>query len=142
MSERVYQAPEPITDAEVVAAIKADELETVRRIPISLGFYHENWEFIQDICVQLSGHRDSWVRANSLLGLSYAARFHGRVEKRVVKPILLRGLRDADPHVAATAQDALDDINFLMKWRIGGAKKQKAIEVRFEKKKAKAAQPS
>src|SRR2546423_997491 len=131
MSELIYKEPEPITDREVVAAIKKDDLELVRLIPIRLGFNHENWKFIQDICVQLSGHRDPWVRANSLLGLSYAARFRGRVEKNVVKPVLLRGLLDTDPHVAGTAHDVIEDINHLMKWRIGGAKKQKAIEARF-----------
>ncbi|MES2694775.1 MAG: hypothetical protein V4773_14985 [Verrucomicrobiota bacterium] len=119
-----------------MAAIEKDDVDVVQRIPIRLGFHHENWKFIQDICVQLADHRDPWVRANSLLGLSYAARFRGRVEKNVVKPVLLRGLRDAVPHVAATAKEAIQDINLLLNWRIGGAKKQKAIEARFDKRKA------
>ncbi len=48
MAELVYKEPEPITDREVVAAIKRDDLELVRLIPIRLGFNHENWKFIQD----------------------------------------------------------------------------------------------
>jgi hypothetical protein len=124
-----------VSDREVMDAINGDDLEVVRLIPIRLGFNHENWKFIQDICVRLSAHRDSSVRSNSLLGLSYAARFRGRVEKNVVKPVLLRALRDPDPLVAGTAQDAIDDINFLMGWHIGQAKKQKQVEARYEKKK-------
>jgi hypothetical protein len=130
----IYRKPEPVSDREVMDAINGDDLEVVRLIPIRLGFNHENWKFIQDICVRLAAHRDSQVRCNSLLGLSYAARFRGRVEKNVVKPVLLRGLKDTDPVVAGTAQDAIDDINRLMGWRIGEAKKQKQVEARYEKK--------
>jgi hypothetical protein len=131
----VYWSPEPISDAEVMAAIRNDDVEALRKIPIRLGFHHENWRFIQDVSVRLSSHRDVDVRANSLLGLLYAARFRGRVEKNVVKPILLRALRDSHPHVVYTAQDAIEEINLVMKWDIGGAKRQKAIEARYERRK-------
>jgi len=129
-----YEEPKPISDHDVVAAIEKDDVDVLRRVPIQLGFHHKNWKFIQDVCVRLSEHPDSWVGHNSLLGLSYAARFCGRVEKNVVKPVLLRGLKDADPKVAGAAEDAIDDINLLMGWRIGGAKKQKKIEARSEKR--------
>ena len=134
VSKLIYRKPKPVTDREVIDAINEDDLEVVRLIPIRLGFNHENWKFIQDICVRLSEHRDPRVRTNSLLGLSYAARFRGRVDKNIVKPVLLRGLKDPDQVVAGTAQDAIDDINHLMGWRIGGAKKQKQVEARYEKK--------
>ncbi|WP_153067365.1 hypothetical protein [Steroidobacter cummioxidans] len=113
-------------------AIANDDVERLRTLPIDLGFNHENWRFIQEVCVRLSEHRDPWVRSNSLLGLSYAARFRGRVEKNIVKPVLLRALKDSDARVAAVAQDVIDDINRLMKWRIGGAKKRKAAEARYD----------
>ena len=70
-----------------------------------------------------------------LLGLSYAARFGGKVEKNIVKPVLLRALKDVDPRVAAVAQDAIEDINTLMSWRIGGVKRQKNLEARYENEK-------
>jgi len=136
MTNLVYRAPEHVADREAMDAIAQDDAERLRTLPIDLGFNHENWRFIQDVCVRLSEHRDPWVRSNSLLGLSYAARFRGRVEKNIVKPILLRALKDEDERVAATAQDAIEDINQLMKWNIGGAKRQKELEVRYEKKRA------
>lgn len=117
-------------------AIASNDVERLRTLPIDLGFNHENWRFIQDVCVRLSEHPDPWVRSNSLLGLSYAARFRGRVEKNIVKPILLRALEDEDRRVAEVAQDVIDDINRLMKWKIGGAKTRKQLEARYEKKKA------
>jgi hypothetical protein len=134
MSNLTYREPKPVSDREAMDAIANDDVERLRTLPIDLGFNHENWHFIQEVCVRLSGHRDPWVRSNSLLGLSYAARFHGKVEKNIVKPVLLRALKDSDERVAAVAQDAIDDINRLMKWRIGGAKKQKIAEARYGKR--------
>ena len=134
MSKPIYRAPGAISDREAMAAIASNDIDRLRTLPIDLGFNHENWRFIQNVCVRLSEHPDSWVRSNSLLGLSYAARFRGRVEKNIVKPVLLRALKDSDSRVASVAQEAIEDINHLMKWKIGGAKKQKLVEVRYEKK--------
>ena len=130
-----YRAPMPVGDRETMDAIERDDVERLRTLPVDLGFNHENWRFIQNVCVRLSEHRDPSVRSNSLLGILYAARFRGKVEKNVVKPVLLRALKDSDPGVAAVAQDAIDDINHVMKWRIGGAKRQKRLEARYEKRK-------
>ena len=130
----IYRHAEPVSDREAMDAIASDNVERLRTLPIDLGFNHESWRFIQDVCVRLSEHRDPWVRSNSLLGLSYAARFRGKVEKNIVKPVLLRALKDKDERVAAVAQDAIDDINRLMKWRIGGARRHKEAEARYEKR--------
>ena len=130
--KRIYEEPKPTTEAEVFDAIRWNDIERLLVIPIELGFHHENWKFIQDISVKLSEHEDPRVRANALYGIEYAARFRGRVEKNVVKPVLLRALRDQDSHVAARALDTIEAVNHLMGWKIAGASKQKALEERFE----------
>ena len=109
--ERVYEEPKQTTESEVLDAIRRDDVERLMMIPIELGFHHDSWKFIQDISVKLSEHEDSRVRANALFGIEYAARFRGRVEKNVVKPVLLRALRDQDSHVAARALDTIDAVN-------------------------------
>jgi hypothetical protein len=124
-----------VLDREAMDAIAKDDIERLQTLPINLAFNHENWRFVQDVCVRLSEHRDSWIRSNSLLSLAHTARFLKRLEKNIVKPVLLRGLKDSDPRVAAVAQDAIEEINFLFGWSIGGAKKQKELEARFEKRK-------
>lgn len=132
--ERIYEEPKPSTESEVFDAIRRNDVDRLLMIPIELGFHHENWKFIQDISVRLSEHEDSRVRANALFGIEYAARFRGRVEKNIVKPVLLRALRDQDSHVAARALDTIEAVNHLMGWKIAGASKQKALEERFESK--------
>ena len=134
MTERIYEEPSPITEKEVFRAIEEDDIERLTTVCIDLGFNHENWRFIQDISVRLSDHSNANVRGNAFFGLEYAARFRGKVEKNIVKPVLLRGLRDNDAEVVRKAQNAIDNINHLMGWSIGGAKRQKEIEQRFSKK--------
>src|ERR1035438_1062074 len=131
MTKRVYRAPKNVLDREAMDMIAQDDVERLRHLPIDLGFNHENWCFIQDVCVRLSSHKDTRIRASALMGLSYAARFRGQLEKNVVKPVLLRGLRDPEQLVAQEAAEAIGDINKLMGWRIGGAKRQKQLEARY-----------
>lgn len=132
--ERIYEAPKATTEREVLDAIARDDVERLLMIPIELGFHHENWRFIQDIGVRLSGHADPRVRANALFGIEYAARFRGRLEKNVVKPVLLRALRDNDPQVSERARETIEAVNHLMGWNIAGATRQKALERRFEQR--------
>jgi hypothetical protein len=134
MPERIYEEPSDITEKEVLRAIEEDDIERLTMICIDLGFNHENWRFIQDISVRLTEHPNANVRGNAFFGLEYAARFRGKVEKNIVKPVLLRGIKDEDPEVAGKAQDAINNINHLMGWNIGGAKRQKEIERIFSDK--------
>lgn len=135
--ERIYEEPKATTEQEVFEAIRRNDVERMIKIPIELGFHHENWRFIQDISVKLAEHEDSRVRANALYGIEYAARFRGRVERNIVKPVLLRALRDQDAEVSSRARETIDAVNHLMGWNIAGASKQKALELRFEDRRTK-----
>lgn len=122
------------SDSDVYEVIKMNNEEVLKLLPIQLGFNHENWKFVQDVCVILSEHAHPDIRGNALLALTYVAMIHKKLEKNIVKPLLLRGLKDEDRWVKGRAQDALDDINTYMKWKIGSAKKNKENESRFCKK--------
>lgn len=131
-TELIYEEPQPITEKEVFEAIANDDVEKLMMIPIELGFHHDNWRFIQDISVRLSEHADFRVRANALFGIEYAARFKGKVEKNIVKPVLLRALKDPNQEVSERAEDTIAEVNHLMGWSIGGAARQKMRQKRFE----------
>jgi hypothetical protein len=137
----LYEEPQPISEREVFDAIRRNDVERLLMIPIELGFHHENWRFIQDISVLLSEHSDPRVRANALLGIEYAARFRARVEKNIVKPVLLRALGDADSDVSSRARETIDAVNHLMGWKIGGAGRQKELEKRFESRRTNTIEP-
>jgi len=131
-TQRIYEEPQPISEREVFEALKEDDVERLLLIPIELGMNHDNWRFIQEISVRLSEHADPRVRANALFGIEYAARFKGRVEKNIVKPVLLRALHDPVEDVSCRARETIDAVNQLMGWSIAGAARQKQLEGRLE----------
>ena len=79
-----------------------------------------SWKYAQDICLRLADHSDAAIRANACLGLAYVARTQGRLEKHLVKPVLLRELR-SNLEFCGRVQDAIDDINSFLKWKLGKA---------------------
>ena len=85
---------------------------------MSVGEYHPDWKFAQDLCIRLSEHENEKVRANAVLGLAYIARTKGRLEKHLVKPILLRELKNC-ADLRWRIIDSIEDINLFMKWDIG-----------------------
>ena len=54
---------------------------------------------------------------NAALGLAYIARNHGMLDKRLVKPYLLRELRE-NVEYNWRIRDAILDINIFMKWNL------------------------
>lgn len=55
------------------------------------------------------------VRANAILGLAHISRKKGQLDKRLVKPIILRELRENIEH-KGTILNAISDINLFLKW--------------------------
>ncbi|WP_226661178.1 hypothetical protein [Microbulbifer aggregans] len=133
MSKLIYQDihTNEFSDSEIWEAIRSNDVESLTLIPLKLAFCHDNWRFVQDIGVQLSDHDNENVRGNAVRSFAYTAMNHGRVEKRVVKPVLLRALKDNSDWVKACAQETIDDVNRFMGWRIGTAKETKAKEKRY-----------
>jgi hypothetical protein len=134
MSKLIYQDvhTNEFSDSDVWDAINADDVEALKLLPIKLGFSHENWRFVQDISVKLSEHPNEDVRGNSFRGLAYTAMNLSKLEKNIVKPVLLRGLKDESDWVKMCAQEALDDINQYLGWKIGSAKANKEREKRYD----------
>ena len=139
MSKLIYQDvhTNEFSDSDVLKAIKSDDMEALKLLPIKLGLNHENWRFVQDISVKLAEHPNEDVRGNSFRGLAYTAMNLNKLEKNIVKPILLRGLKDESDWVRGCAQEALDDINHYMGWKIGSAKSNKEREKRYFERKSK-----
>ena len=138
MTERKYVNVHELeySDSEVWELIKNNDEEALITLPIKLGFCHENWNFIQMVSIKLSDHPNETIRGNSFFGLQYAAMNHRKLEKNIVKPILLRGLKDESEWVRGKAEFAIEDINHYMNWNIGGAAKNKErVKAYYEKKK-------
>ena len=116
--KRVYKPLEELSDDEIKSILQANDTETLITLPLSIGMYHMNWKYAQDTCVKLSEHSDPRVRANAILGLAYVARTHKKLEKHIVKPVILRALKN-DKEYEWRVKDAIEDINLFMNWDLG-----------------------
>lgn len=116
--ERKYKSLPDYSDEEINRILREGTIKEVIQLPLSVGAYSSNWKKAQDICVKLSIHTDERVRANCALGLAYIARREGRLEKHIVKPVLLELLRNCEEYRWRII-DSIDDINNFMKWNIG-----------------------
>lgn len=121
--ERIYKPLTKKTREEVKEIIESNNIEALITLPLSLGEYEPDWKFAQDACMKLAQHEDERVRSNAALGLSYIARTNRKLEKNLVKPVLLQLLRDCKEYQGKVV-DAIEDINLFMGWRIG----EKAIQ--------------
>lgn len=117
MENRIYCSLPEYNDYEIKAILESKNVDDLILLPLSVGEYHPDWKFAQNICVELSAHDDERVRANAALGLAYIARTKGSLEKHIVKPILHKLLYDCDEYRWRIV-DAIEDINIFMNWKI------------------------
>lgn len=125
--ECIYKPLSEKTREEVKEILQSNDMDALITLPLSLGEYESDWKFAQDTCIKLAQHEDERVRANAALGLAYVARTKGKLEKNLVKPVLLQLLNNCEEYQWRVI-DAINDINLYMNWRIG----KKAIQ-RVEK---------
>ncbi|MEY2831720.1 MAG: hypothetical protein RLZZ574_978, partial [Cyanobacteriota bacterium] len=75
---------------EIEKLLSSGSIEELLILPLAVGENFPDWKYAQDICLYLAEHSSDKVRANACLGLAYVARTKQRLEKYLVKPILLR----------------------------------------------------
>ena len=92
-------------------------------LPLSVGESEIEWKNAQDICLTLLSCPDAEIRANAALGLAYIARTKKILDKRIVKPYLLKELRE-NTEYRWRIIDAINDINIFLGWNLA----EKAIQ--------------
>jgi hypothetical protein len=111
----IYSRREEIE--ELLATGGAEDLAI---LGFAVGEFYPEWQYAQSVCLRLAEHESALVRANACLGLACIARTKGELDKRLVKPVLLRELR-TQSEFRGSVEDAIDDIDQFLKWRIGSA---------------------
>ena len=118
MEKRIYRPLEAVC-AEEIERILAEGTEEERGLlSLQVGEHSKHWAQSQAVCLKLMDDESPAVRANAALGLSYIARTQGQLDKRLVKPYLLRELRENDTYRWRII-DAINDIDLFLGWRLG-----------------------
>ena len=116
---------------EIREIMHTGTIEDIIVLPLAVGENEINWKIAQDICVELSEHEDERVRANAALGLAYIGKTKGILEKHIVKPVILKLLRECIEYKCLVI-DAISDLKIFMKWNIGekAIKKYKSEDIK------------
>ncbi len=117
MSKLVYKPLEPLSKLEIQKQLENGKEDELILLPLSVGEYGENWEEAQAVCLKLMEYNSPAVRANAALGLAYIARNHRMLDKRIVKPYLLKELRE-NMEYEWRIRNAISDINMFMGWNL------------------------
>jgi hypothetical protein len=116
---RAQYQPLPIYQSadEVHRVLREGTADELRVLSLALGEHWHDWKFAQDICLRLADSEDASIRANACLGLAHVARNHLRLEKHLVKPVLIRELR-CQTDFRWRIVDAIGDINAALDWQL------------------------
>ncbi|MBD2092740.1 hypothetical protein H6F67_23085 [Microcoleus sp. FACHB-1515] len=122
---RIYRPLPLFADRkQIEEVLRHGSIQELLILPLALGEHCPNWKYAQGVCLGLAEHSDPAVRANACLGLAYIARTKQRLEKHLVKPILLRELRD-QIEFRWRIEDAIKDINHYLKWNLANKHEDK-----------------
>lgn len=109
--------PEFSDRQQIENLLKSEVIEELMILSLAVGENFSDWKYAQDTCLLLAEYSNEKVRANACLGLAYIARTKGKLEKHLVKPILLRELR-SQVEFRWRIEDAITDINYYLKWHL------------------------
>lgn len=113
----IYRPLEDITYEEALRILESGTLEERILLPLRAGEMMVDWKQAQTICIKSFESDDSRVRANAALGLAYIARTKGQLEKHLVKPLLVKELRENIENRWRII-DAITDINYYLGWHL------------------------
>jgi hypothetical protein len=93
--------------------LQSDDPAVAKNALLYLCFNIDDPEWIQVKCVQVvQNHQSDDVRGLALTCIGHVARMHKTINKVLVIPVLLKGLKHNT--LSGRAQDALDDIDIYV----------------------------
>ncbi|HEU4508395.1 MAG TPA: hypothetical protein VFR78_09180 [Pyrinomonadaceae bacterium] len=103
---------EPITRQEAELAFASGTSREVCMALLRLVYHDDDWQWIQDKCIELSKSPDVDVAGLAITCLGHLARIHRTLALDKVLPVLNE--RRANSDLAGRVDDALDDMEMYM----------------------------
>ena len=113
-----YEVVPERTKAEVESVLLINNAEDLSYAVLSAALYAEDREWAEGVCLRLSSHEHFNVRGNAVLGLGHIARIHGELNELKAKSVIENALKDKNAYVRGQANNAADDVEFFLKWKV------------------------
>jgi hypothetical protein len=122
--ELIYTSlPEIQSIAHAKEILKSGDKAAIKTLGLSIGDQcPENEKSVaQSFLLELSESDDEETSANAILGLAYIARRHEWLDKRIVKPYILKALKENEEFKWRIV-DAIEYINSYLGWHLAHKK--------------------
>ena len=119
-----YQDVKTMSREEIEQIISWNDLNRLHFVPIALGLHCDDLHWGIGKCINLAEHPDPTVRGNALLSFGHFARRFHCAHRKLVEPLLQKGLMDKNPYVRRQAETAADDIDQFCTWKVDRKKKK------------------
>ena len=113
----IYQPIPEFTKSEMNRAISENDFAKLKYVPLFASLYFDDREFAAEVCIRLASHTDFNVRGLAIESLGHLARIDKKLDKETVKPLIEKALLDESEFVREKADDAMDEIEFFLKWK-------------------------
>lgn len=74
--------------------LESNEPKRIIDALLSLSFYDEDLEFVENICIEYSSHVNDYIRGVAVLCFGHLARIHGNLNVEKVIPIIKKAEND------------------------------------------------
>lgn len=98
--------------------IESGSTDDKAELALSVGMFHDNSNEAQKVCLSLMKSEDPYVRSTAARGLAYIAISGGTLDKDIVKPSLLKELRE-NTEFRHQIINSIEDINHYLGWKMG-----------------------
>lgn len=115
--EKVFAMRKQYTNASALAILKNGTDNEKAELAIALGFDCPDYGFAQSMCIQLLQMENEIIRGNAIIALAHIARRFRKLDKRVVKPYLLKELKE-NMQYKDLIEEAICEINMYLDWDI------------------------
>lgn len=106
----------------IVSTASGEEMSPhLSEVIYSLGRDAENdeeYEYAFQLLTSLSTHRSVFIVSMVILAYSLLALYHKRLDRKIVEPIIKKAWKRAEGNEKNRIQDAVDDINNILKWHL------------------------
>ena len=116
----IYKSPTPISHAAAEKIFAEGNLDTIPSVLSSLALLDPDVQWVEQKCLMFAHHEHWMIREISAVCLGHLARIHQNIDLDRVIPVLIGLTKDSDVYVAGVAEDALDDIELFMGYRVPG----------------------
>ncbi len=113
----VYVPIPKFAKAEMKKALVENDIEKLIHIPLFASLYYKDRNFAEEVCIRLASHSNNNIKGNAIEGFEHIARIDKNLNEEIIKPIIIKALKDENEFVRDKAEWTKDATKQFLKWK-------------------------